>query len=224
MSGKARPRSPGPHPPGPPPPAHAGRPAGNAQPARSFDPLAAKRNPAESRRLHLDELVATAGGQYQARDPERHVMNRPSGVYNFVRVEGETRNKAATYISSRAPHATLAHGRPVLYAGTAAFEAGRLSWWSNYSGTYQPIAEFNRQAALPTDKFVPWQQLQMGGVGLQRGMLNDHRRTAQPETKAGTPAPAAAGGEGKKAGPGMARNKAEAAPSAMPNNQAEPRK
>lgn len=180
MSGKTRL-----FPPGPPPPAHAGRTSG-VQPARSFE-ANTKRHPAESRRLHVDELVSVAGGAFQARDPERHVLSRPSGVYNFVRVEGATRNQAATFISARAPHATLAAGRPVLYAGTAAFNAGTLAWWSNYSGTYQPNAEFNRQAALPTDKFVPWQKLQIGGVGLQRGMLSDHRAANRPQAETARP-------------------------------------
>lgn len=176
-------------PPGPPPPAHAaGRTA--VQPARAFDAVV-KSHAQRTRSAHMDELILGGGGVFQARDPERHVMSRPSGVYNFVRVEGQTRNQAATYISARAPHATLAQGRPVLYAGTAAFESGQLNWWSNYSGTYQPIAEFNRQAALPTDKFVPWQKLQMGGVGLQRGMLNDHRGRAVPEKAAEKPKPEA---------------------------------
>lgn len=197
MSGKTR--TP---PPGPPPPAHAARTATGVQPSRSFE-ANTRRHPAESRRLHVDELVSTAGGAFQARDPERHVLSRPSGVYNFVRVEGATRNQAATFISARAPHATLAAGRPVLYAGTASFNSGSLAWWSNYSGTYQPNAEFNRQAALPTDKFVPWQKLQMGGIGLQRGMLSDHRATTLPKAENARPAiPAAKGDSGAAKGEG----------------------
>lgn len=177
-----------PTPPGPPAPAHAGTSA--VQRSRSFDAVI-KSHAQRGRGAHVDELVAGGGGLFQARDPDRNVMSRPTGIYNFVRVEGQTRNHAATYISARAPHATLAQGRPVLYAGTAAFNGGKLDWWSNYSGTYQPIAEFNRQASLPTDKFVPWQKLQMGGVGLQRGMLSDHRSTATPEKPQEKPKPEA---------------------------------
>lgn len=126
-----------------------------------------------------DELVGGADGRFQLRHGNQ-VLSRPSGVYNFVRVQGATRNQTATMMSARAPHASLAAGRPVLYAGTAAFDGGTLQWWSNYSGTYQPQAEFHRQAALPDDKFVPWQRLQLGGVGLQRGMLSDHRGVGLP--------------------------------------------
>lgn len=131
-----------------------------------------------------DELVGGADGSFQLRRHDNQVLSRPDGVYNFVRVQGMTRNQSATVMSARAPHASLADGRPVLYAGTAAFDGGKLQWWSNYSGTYQPQAEFHRQAALPDDKFVPWQRLQLGGVGLQRGMLSDHRGVTLPDKEA----------------------------------------
>lgn len=130
-----------------------------------------------------DELVGGSNGLFQLRRHDNQVLTRPSGVYNFVRVQGATRNQTATMLSARAPHASLAAGQPVLYAGTAAFDGGQLQWWSNYSGTYQPQAEFHRQAALPNDKFVPWQRLQMGGIGLQRGMLTDHRGVDLPSLR-----------------------------------------
>lgn len=162
----------------PPPIAWRSAPAGTAQPMRAF---AAHQRPAHSQRDNPagDELVGGADGLFQLRH-HNQVLSRPSGVYNFVRVQGATRNQTATMLSARAPHASLAAGQPVLYAGTAAFDGGKLQWWSNYSGTYQPQAEFHRQAALPDDKFVPWQRLQLGGVGMQRGMLADHRGTGLP--------------------------------------------
>ena len=40
------------------------------------------------------------------------------------------------------------------------------------------------QAALPRDRFVPWQKLQLGGQGMQRGMLSDQRRSQAPEQQA----------------------------------------
>lgn len=162
----------------PPAAARAGTAPATAQPMRAF---AAHQRPAGHRdRSAGDELVGGADGLFQLRRHDNQVLTRPSGVYNFVRVQGTTRNQAATMLSARAPHASLAGGRPVLYAGTAAFDGGKLQWWSNYSGTYQPQAEFHRQAALPNDKFVPWQRLQMGGIGLQRGMLADHRGAGLP--------------------------------------------
>ena len=162
------------------------------QPLRTF---AAHQRPQGGRATPPgEELVSGGSGLFQLRSPDSQTLSPPSGQYNFVRVQGLTRNQTTTVLSSRAPHAALAGGRPVLYAGTAAIDAGKLQWWSNYSGTYQPLAEFNRQAALPPDKFVPWQKLQMGGMGMQRGMLRDHRQAGAPkvaekaERKTGEPA------------------------------------
>lgn len=160
--------------------------SGTAQPMRSFTP---HQRPQGNRDAAVgDELVNSANGQFQLRRHDNQVLTRPSGVYNFVRVQGATRNQTATMLSARAPHASLAAGQPVLYAGTVAFDSGQLQWWSNYSGTYQPQAEFHRQAALPGDKFVPWQKLQMGGIGLQRGMLTDHRGIDLPSLRGDKPA------------------------------------
>lgn len=172
----------------PPPIAWRSVPSGAVQPMRAFDAVQRPRmdRPAPAG----DELVGCTGGLFQLRRHDNPVLTRPSGVYNFVRVQGATRNRAATFMSAGAPHASLAAGRPVLYAGTAAFDGGNLQWWSNYSGTYQPQAAFCRQAALPEDKFVPWQQLQMGGIGLQRGMQTDRRRI-EPPTNRQTKTPAA---------------------------------
>jgi hypothetical protein len=127
-----------------------------------------------------EELLSQPDGSYRVRSADRGTLAPPNGVYNFVRVQGATRNEASLYVSPRMPHAHLAGGRPVLYAGTAKLDAGKLDWWSNYSGTYQPVAEFRAQAKLPVDKFVNWQKLQMQGVGMQRGMLNDRRPMEMP--------------------------------------------
>lgn len=174
-------------------------PASTVQPLRAF--AAVPHTAVPPRRAPAgDELLSLPGGGFQLRLHDRQVMARPNGTYNFVRVQGLTRNQTTTVLSPRAAHAALAAGRPVLYAGTAAFADGQLDWWSNYSGTYQPQAEFNRQAGLPADKFIPWQKLQMGGLGLQRGMLGERRAALAPERpaakaaspdRAGRPGPAA---------------------------------
>ena len=111
----------------------------------------------------------------------RGLQIKPDGLYNFVRTVGDRPSDKRTFLSARSGHASLANGHPVLYAGTVRFDGGRLDWWSNYSGTYQPMAAFRQQAELPEDRFVPWQRLQMGGVGLQRTMLSDRRASARPE-------------------------------------------
>src|ERR1700689_657078 len=88
------------------------------------------------------ELMSQPDGSFRLRSLDRGTLAPPSGVFNFARVQGVTRNDAHIYASSQLPHASLAQGKPVIYAGTAKFDAGKLEWWSNYSGTYQPIAEF----------------------------------------------------------------------------------
>jgi hypothetical protein len=139
-----------------------------------------------------EELLSQPDGSYRVRSTDRGTLAPPNGVYNFVRIQGATRNEANLYVSPRMPHAHLAGGRPVLYAGTAKLDAGKLDWWSNYSGTYQPVAEFRAQAKLPVDKFVTWQKLQMQGVGLQRGMLTGRSPTQTPPAagRAAAPGPA----------------------------------
>ena len=78
-------------------------------------------------------------------------------------------------------------GGPCSTPAPPEFERGEMAWWSNYSGTYQPIAAFRAQAGLPEDKFVPWQKLQLGGVAMQRGTF-----TERPAVPAAKPAPASA--------------------------------
>lgn len=69
-----------------------------------------------------------------------------------------------------------------------------MTWWSNYSGTYQPIAAFRAQAGLPEDKFVPWQKLQMGGIAMQRGMFLERRAAVPNRPLAATDSEAAGSG------------------------------
>jgi hypothetical protein len=122
-----------------------------------------------------EELMSRPGGGFHVRSAQRHTLSAPSGTFNFVRVHGETPRSRPVLVSAKLAHAQLAGGRPVVYAGTARFEQGEMAWWSNYSGTYQPIAAFRAQAGLPEDKFVPWQKLQMGGTAMQRGTFMERR-------------------------------------------------
>jgi hypothetical protein len=127
-----------------------------------------------------DELVALGKDHFGARSAARGLVTRPDGTYNFVRTQGLRRMDQRTLISAKAGHAQLSEGRPVIYAGTARFNAGALEWWSNYSGHFQPIAAFRAQAQLPDDKFVPWQRLQLGGTAMQRGVFRDRRPAEGP--------------------------------------------
>lgn len=131
-----------------------------------------------------DELVTLGSGTFGAKDEARGLITRPDGTYNFVRTQAERRVDQRLLISAKAGHAQLAGGKAVLYAGTVRFSGGALDWWSNYSGHYQPIAAFRAQAQLPDDKFVPWQNLQIGGTAMQRGMFRDRRPTGAPAARA----------------------------------------
>ena len=132
---------------------------------------------------HADELISRGDGSFQLRSMERGTLTPPTGTYNFVRVQGDTARTRPLFVSAKMSHAQIASGQPVVYAGTASFERGSMAWWSNYSGTYQPIAEFRGQAALPDDKFVPWQKLQGGGTSMQRNMFQERLRAAPPEIR-----------------------------------------
>ena len=136
-------------------------------------------------RAVAEELVPRPGGGFQLRSAERHTMTPPTGTFNFVRVHGETPHNRPLLVSAKLAHAQMAGGRPVVYAGTARFDRGEMAWWSNFSGTYQPIAAFRAQAGLPDDKFVPWQKLQMGGTAMQRGVFSERRAAGRPAAIAG---------------------------------------
>lgn len=168
-----------------------------------------------------DELMRL-GDQFLVSTAGRNLRVKPNGTYNFVRVQGDTRNDAHTFVSANSGHAGLAAGRPVLYAGTLRFDSGALEWWSNYSGTYQPIAAFRQQAQLPDERFIPWQKLQMGGVGLQRGMLSDQRAStapAKPE-RAASPKPAPVKAEPAKPAASQPATKPAAATPGAPAGKA----
>jgi hypothetical protein len=59
-------------------------------------------------------------------------------------------------------HPAIASGKPVLYAGEAYFDNGKLEWWSNGSGNYRPDAEHAGQAELPMDRFYTYQDILKG--------------------------------------------------------------
>ena len=95
--------------------------------------------------------------QYRLRKTQSHGVYVPNQLYNFVRTtEGDM------LLHNRYRHPSIAEGRQVLYAGEAYFNNGRLEWWSNGSGHYQPDSEDATQAALPMDYFYSYQQVIKG--------------------------------------------------------------
>jgi hypothetical protein len=95
--------------------------------------------------------------QYRLHRVDSHGVNVPNQQYNFVRTrEGQT------LLHSRYRHPSIAEGQQVLYAGEAFFNNGKLEWWSNGSGHYQPDADGAEQAGLPLDSFYSYQQIIKG--------------------------------------------------------------
>ena len=102
--------------------------------------------------------------QYRLRKTQSHGVYVPNQLYNFVRTsEGEM------LLHNRYRHPSIAEGRQVLYAGEVYFNNGKLEWWSNGSGHYQPDSEDAQQAALPMDHFYSYQQVIKGEHKRKRG-------------------------------------------------------
>jgi hypothetical protein len=102
--------------------------------------------------------------QYRLHRQNSHSVNVPNQQYNFVRTrEGDM------LLHNRYRHPSIAEGRQVLYAGEIFFNNGRLQWWSNGSGHYQPGAEDAEQASLPMDRFYSYQQIIKGEHTRKKG-------------------------------------------------------
>jgi hypothetical protein len=146
---------------------------------------------------------------YWLREEETNLPIRPSGLYNFVRVEPT----GPIHLSKIDGHPALAEGQPVEYAGEMVFDDGRMRYWSNASGNYMPKADLHDQAGLPEDKFLTYDDV-LRGKGRSRpdrredqlGPAEQHAAAVEAgrlaATKSGTEAglPKAAGPT-KSAGP-----------------------
>jgi hypothetical protein len=164
----------------PPAQARAVRPAGAVQPAASKrgapkSPAAGvvqaiklypNLHPGAVERVEQDSVfkLSNFADQYRLRKTQTHGVYVPNQLYNFVRTsEGEM------LLHNRYRHPSIAEGRQVLYAGEAYFNNGKLEWWSNGSGHYQPDSEDAQQAALPMDHFYSYQQVIKGEHKRRRG-------------------------------------------------------
>lgn len=102
--------------------------------------------------------------QYRLHQVNNHGVNVPNQQYNFVRTrEGEM------LLHNRYRHPSIAEGKQVLYAGEIFFNNGKLQWWSNGSGHYQPSADDATQANLPMDQFYSYQQIIKGEHTRKKG-------------------------------------------------------
>jgi hypothetical protein len=81
----------------------------------------------------------------------------PNSRFIFVTMTG-----GETLLHQRYRHPALSEGKPVLYAGEAFFNNGKLAWWSNGSGNYRPDADHAAQAGLPMDHFYPYDEILKG--------------------------------------------------------------
>ena len=107
--------------------------------------------------------------QFRMRRAREHGHYMPNTKYTFVRMES-----GETLMHPTFRHPALAEGRPVLYAGEACFDNGRLQWWSNGSGNYRPDAAHAEQAGLPMDRFFSYEEVMRG----------NHKNAAARERKA----------------------------------------
>jgi hypothetical protein len=102
--------------------------------------------------------------QYRLHRVNSHGVNVPNQQYNFVRTrEGDM------LLHNRYRHPSIAEGKQVLYAGEVFFNNGKLEWWSNGSGHYQPGADDAAQASLPMDRFYSYQQIIKGEHTRRKG-------------------------------------------------------
>jgi hypothetical protein len=123
-------------------------------------------HPGAVERVEQDSVfkLSNFADQYRLRKTQSHGVYVPNQLYNFVRT-----SEGQTLLHNRYRHPSIAEGRQVLYAGEAYFNNGKLEWWSNGSGHYQPDSDDAQQAALPMDQFYSYQQVIKGEHKRRRG-------------------------------------------------------
>ena len=94
---------------------------------------------------------------YRMNRGKEHGQYVPNSRFVFV-----TTMSGETLMHQRYRHPALSEGKPVLYAGEANFNNGKLAWWSNGSGNYRPDADHAAQSGLPMDQFYPYEAILKG--------------------------------------------------------------
>jgi hypothetical protein len=116
-------------------------------------------NPSAAVPVDRDQIFSlnSFAENYRMRRGKEHGQYVPNAKFTFVKLmTGET------LMHQRFRHPALAEGRPVLYAGEAHFNNGKLDWWSNGSGNYRPDADHAAQSGLPTEQFFTHDQIMKG--------------------------------------------------------------
>lgn len=116
-------------------------------------------NPSAAVQVDRDQIfrLRSFADNYRMNRGREHAQYVPNSRFVFV-----TMPDGATLMHQRFRHPVLAEGRPVLYAGEAFFNNGRLEWWSNGSGNYRPDPDHARQAGLPMDQFFSFEDVLTG--------------------------------------------------------------
>jgi len=116
-------------------------------------------NPAAAIPVERDRIfrLRSFADNYRMSRGKEHGQYVPNSRYVFV-----TLMSGEMLLHPSYRHPALAEGKPVLYAGEASFNNGRLDWWSNGSGNYRPDPGHAAQASLPMDQFYPYEDILKG--------------------------------------------------------------
>jgi hypothetical protein len=116
-------------------------------------------NPAAAIPVDRDQIfrLRSFADNYRMSRGSEHGQYVPNSRFVFV-----TMPRGEMLLHPRYRHPALSEGKPVLYAGEASFNNGRLEWWSNGSGNYRPDAGHAAQAGLPVDQFYPYDDILRG--------------------------------------------------------------
>jgi hypothetical protein len=116
-------------------------------------------NPSAAVPVNRDQIFSLRGfaDNYRMSRGKEHGHYVPNSRFVFV-----TMTNGQTLLHQRYRHPVLSEGKPVLYAGEAFFNNGKLQWWSNGSGNYRPDPDHATQAGLPVEQFYPYDDILKG--------------------------------------------------------------
>jgi hypothetical protein len=116
-------------------------------------------NPAAAIPVDREQIfgLRSFADNYRMSRGREHGHYVPNSRFIFV-----TMMSGETLMRQRYRHPALSEGKPVLYAGEACFNNGRLQWWSNGSGNYRPDSGHAAQAGLPMEQFYPYDEILKG--------------------------------------------------------------
>jgi len=125
-------------------------------------------------------------GNYRMSRGKEHGQYVPNSRFVFVTTSG-----GAVLLHQSFRHPALAEGKPVLYAGEANFNNGKLEWWSNGSGNYRPDIGHAEQAGLPMEQFYSHDAILKGAhtqPRIHRGALPGSTTTSGTQAVQAKPA------------------------------------